>query len=111
MSVKPRNGGMPALVNMPEATEIPGKSATSSKRWGHEGVQPSYVTIPELLEDGDLTYLKALQVAKLLNCSRARIYKMFDEGRIPGSRIDGMIRFDSERIAAWLRESEQSWHH
>ena len=69
------------------------------------------MTIPELLEDGESTYLKALQVAKLLNCSRARIDKMFDEGRIPARVSTRMIRFDSERIAAWLRESEQSWHH
>ena len=50
--------------------------------------------------------LSAKQLIPLLCISRTNMYAMISAGSIPYFRLDGKIRFDPARIAAWLRARE-----
>ncbi|HNV85729.1 MAG TPA: helix-turn-helix domain-containing protein [Candidatus Omnitrophota bacterium] len=44
------------------------------------------------------------QVAKYLQVSREKIYKMAQKGKIPASKVGGQWRFDLKEIDAWVRK-------
>ena len=46
--------------------------------------------------------LKIEELARLLNCSKGKLYKMVDTGRIPYMKFGSMIRFDPATTAAWV---------
>jgi excisionase family DNA binding protein len=48
------------------------------------------------------TAWKLEPLARLLECSRGKLYKMVKAGRMPYMTIMGMIRFDPAATAAWL---------
>jgi excisionase family DNA binding protein len=43
-------------------------------------------------------------LAELLNCSEEKLYKDVKKGKIPHFKLGSMIRFDPQKIAAWLQE-------
>jgi len=51
-------------------------------------------------------YLSVIQTRQLLNISKSSLYEKVHQGTIPYVYLDGTIRFDPIRIAAWLREKE-----
>ncbi len=54
----------------------------------------------------DLLTTKQLQ--ELLQVDRTTIYRMLNEGRIPGFKVGGQWRFSRDAIEAWLQEQERS---
>lgn len=42
------------------------------------------------------------ELAVVLNCSTAKLYRMVEAGRIPYFRLGSMIRFDPKVTAEWL---------
>ena len=50
--------------------------------------------------------IKAPQLAQLLGVTRNTIYEWANEGRIPHLRMGRSIRFDTARLAAWVRSRE-----
>ncbi len=49
--------------------------------------------------------LRVKDVAEILACSRSEIYALKDAGKIPFCRIGGMVRFRTEDIDEFIRES------
>jgi excisionase family DNA binding protein len=43
------------------------------------------------------------ELAEYLKLSRAKLYRMAQEGRIPASKIGSQWRFDREEVDAWAR--------
>ena len=64
------------------------------------GSQPA-MTIAEIIAARPQAW-KLEPLAKLLDCSRAKLYKMVKTGRIPYMTLSGMIRFDPATTAAWV---------
>jgi excisionase family DNA binding protein len=54
----------------------------------------------------DLLTTKQLQ--DLLQVDRTTIYRMLNEGRIPGFKVGGQWRFSRDAIEAWLQEQEHA---
>jgi len=48
--------------------------------------------------------LKPEQVAELLNCKPSSIYFWAKTGKIPAIKLNGILRFDPEEIALWVKE-------
>jgi excisionase family DNA binding protein len=51
--------------------------------------------------------LRVAEVARILDVSIKKIYRMAAKGQIPSLKISSSIRFDPQDVAAWLR-SQQS---
>src|ERR1700722_15298844 len=47
--------------------------------------------------------LRASEPAKILSTSKMTIYRLVGQGAIPYFRVGGLIRFDPQAIADWLR--------
>ena len=56
-------------------------------------------TVPEVI-----TILNAKQVAKLLGVHERTIYRMVQEGKMPGFKFGGKWRFDAETIKHWINQ-------
>jgi excisionase family DNA binding protein len=52
-------------------------------------------------------FRKALLVtdlARILNCSKQKVYTLVEKNSLPAIRIGSMIRFDPKTTAQWLRD-------
>ena len=58
--------------------------------------------LAEIVE-GKKEALRVAEVAKILDVSIKKIYRMAAKGQIPSLKISSSIRFDPHDIAAWLR--------
>ena len=47
--------------------------------------------------------LRASELATILATSKMTIYRLVEQGAIPHFRVGGLIRFDPQAIADWLR--------
>jgi excisionase family DNA binding protein len=47
--------------------------------------------------------LRVAEIARILDVSVKKIYRMAAKGQIPSLKISSSIRFDPHDIAAWLR--------
>jgi excisionase family DNA binding protein len=47
--------------------------------------------------------LRASELAKILSTSKMTIYRLVEQGAIPHFRVGGLIRFDPQAVADWLR--------
>lgn len=47
--------------------------------------------------------LRASELATILSTSKMTIYRLVEQGAIPHFRVGGLIRFDPQAIADWLR--------
>ncbi|MBA4384767.1 MAG: DNA-binding protein [Anaerolinea sp.] len=61
--------------------------------------------ITDLLFDLNNPLLKASEVARLLNISRAKAYRLLSTGQIPTVRIDKSIRVRSEDLQSFLKSN------
>jgi excisionase family DNA binding protein len=61
------------------------------------------MTIVEIIA-GWKQALKIEELARLLNCSKGKLYKMVDTGRIPYMKLGSMIRFDPATTARWVAD-------
>jgi excisionase family DNA binding protein len=52
--------------------------------------------------------LTTRQLQELLQVDRTTIYRMLNEGRIPGFKVGGQWRFSRDAIEAWLQEQERA---
>lgn len=52
--------------------------------------------------------LTTRQLQELLQVDRTTIYRMLNEGRIPGFKVGGQWRFSRDTIEAWLQEQARS---
>ena len=50
--------------------------------------------------------LKVAEVGKLLGYSRATVYRLIGEGRLPVVRVAGTIRFRYRSILQWMADHE-----
>lgn len=53
-------------------------------------------------------WLTIEQVAKYLQVSRDKIYKLAQQGKIPASKVGRMWRFKKDKIDAWLERQENT---
>ncbi len=58
--------------------------------------------LAEIVE-GKKEALRVAEVARILNVSIKKIYRMAANGQIPSLKISNSIRFDPHDIAIWLR--------
>ena len=58
--------------------------------------------LAEIVE-GKKEALRVAEVARILDVSIKKIYRMAAKGQIPHLKISSSIRFDPHEIAAWLR--------
>lgn len=58
--------------------------------------------LAEIVE-GKKEALRVAEVARILDVSIKKIYRMAAKGQIPSLKISHSIRFDPRDIAAWLR--------
>ena len=63
--------------------------------------------LAEIVE-GKKEALRVAEVARILDVSSQKIYRMAATGKIPTIRICSSIRFDPRDIAAWLRSQSSS---
>jgi excisionase family DNA binding protein len=59
------------------------------------------------MDDPEVTLLRAVEVARLLGLSRAQVYCMMSDGRLPIIRIGRAIRVPKHALAAWIRANTQ----
>ena len=52
--------------------------------------------------------LTVREVAQILNCSTSTIYGWTETGKISFRKINGLLRFDSEEITAFIDNSKRS---
>ena len=50
--------------------------------------------------------LRVAEVAQILGYSRATVYRLIGEGRLPIVRISGTIRFRYQSILKWMADHE-----
>jgi excisionase family DNA binding protein len=60
-------------------------------------------TLAEMIASRDKAW-KLEELASLLNCSRGKLYKMVNTGRIPYIRVGSMIRFDPKSTSEWIED-------
>jgi excisionase family DNA binding protein len=58
--------------------------------------------LAEIVE-GKREALRVAEVARILDVSIKKIYRMAAKGQIPSLKISNSIRFDPQDIAGWLR--------
>jgi excisionase family DNA binding protein len=58
--------------------------------------------LAEIVE-GKKEALRVAEVARILDVSIKKIYRMAAQGQIPSLKISNSIRFDPHEIAVWLR--------
>lgn len=63
--------------------------------------------LAEIVE-GKKEALRVAEVARILDVSIKKIYRMAAQGQIPSLRISSSIRFDPHEIAVWLRSQSSS---
>jgi len=51
--------------------------------------------------------LTANELADILNVSRAFLYRLAADGKLPSFRLGSAIRFDPAAVAAWLRKERR----
>ena len=61
-------------------------------------------TLARMVEDYG-SAITVVQLANILQCSRAQIYKLVDEKRLPALKVGTMIRLDPGTVADWIRHS------
>ena len=54
--------------------------------------------------------LKVTDVAAILNCSKAYIYKLAKQGEIPSVQIGTAIRFRRQDIERYIRDNHTGYH-
>lgn len=59
-------------------------------------------SLADIIQGRDNAWTLA-QLAKLLSCSRGKLYTLVEQGRIPYFRLGTMIRFYPRTTADWLR--------
>jgi excisionase family DNA binding protein len=52
--------------------------------------------------------LRVAEVARILDVSIKKIYRMAAKGQIPSLKVSSSIRFDPHDIAAWLRSQSST---
>ena len=52
--------------------------------------------------------LRASELARILSTSKMTIYRLVKQGNIPYFRVGGLIRFDPQAVADWLRRKMPS---
>lgn len=52
--------------------------------------------------------IRIAEVAELLNITQSRAYDLAREGIIPAVRIGRQLRFDSDRVQAWIESGGQA---
>ena len=52
--------------------------------------------------------LRASELARILSTSKMTIYRLVKQGDIPYFRVGGLIRFDPQAVADWLRRKMPS---
>ena len=63
--------------------------------------------LAELVE-GKKEALRVAEVARILDVSIKKIYRMAAKGQIPSLKISNSIRFDPRDIAVWLRSQSST---
>jgi excisionase family DNA binding protein len=63
--------------------------------------------LAEIVE-GRKEALRVAEVARILDVSIKKIYRMVAKGQIPSLKISSSIRFDLHDIAAWLRSQSST---
>jgi excisionase family DNA binding protein len=52
--------------------------------------------------------LRVAEIARILNVSIKKIYRMAAKGQIPALKVSNSIRFDPHDTAAWLRSQSRT---
>lgn len=52
--------------------------------------------------------LRVEEVAGLLRCDPSTVYSMVRAGELPHRRVGRVLRFDRDKLAAWLADSGES---
>jgi excisionase family DNA binding protein len=63
--------------------------------------------LAEIVE-GKKEALRVAEVARILDVSIKKIYRMAAQGQIPSLKISNSIRFDPREIAVWLRSQSNA---
>lgn len=63
--------------------------------------------LAEIVE-GKKEALRVVEVARILDVSIKKIYRMAANGQIPSLKICNSIRFDPQDIAVWLRSQSSA---
>jgi excisionase family DNA binding protein len=63
-------------------------------------------SLKELLAGGDL--ISPEELAAALKIARVTIYQWVRRGAIPHLKIEGVVRFDPEKIEPWLKSKHQA---
>ncbi|MCX5888261.1 MAG: helix-turn-helix domain-containing protein [Deltaproteobacteria bacterium] len=63
-------------------------------------------SLKELLSRGDL--ISPEELAAALRVARITTYKWASRGVIPHLKLEGVVRFDPQDIAAWLKENHRT---
>ncbi|MGB0072721.1 MAG: helix-turn-helix domain-containing protein [Terracidiphilus sp.] len=63
--------------------------------------------LAEIVE-GKKEALRVAEVARILDVSIKKIYRMAANGQIPAIKISNSIRFDPHEIAVWLRSQSRT---
>lgn len=67
------------------------------------GTTEELMILTEIVE-GKREALRVAEVARILDVSIKKIYRMAAKGQIPSLRISNSIRFDPHDVAVWLRD-------
>lgn len=57
-----------------------------------------------------ITLLKATDVAVILNCSKAFVYKLIKQRKLPSVQIGYSIRIKPEDLNRFIRENTSDYH-
>lgn len=50
------------------------------------------------------------EISKLLSVKESTLYSWVNKGSIPSHKINGLIRFDLDKIEEWVKRSRQGHH-
>lgn len=68
--------------------------------------KPPIPSLRDLLSRGDL--INPEELSKGMRVARVTIYAWVRRGTIPHLKLEGLVRFDPEEIAAWLKSKRQA---
>ena len=69
-------------------------------------IQPKRPSLKELLAGGNL--ISPEELAAALKVARVTVYQWVRRGAIPHLKIEGVVRFDPEKIDPWLKNKHQA---
>ena len=86
-------------------TKAKAKAEAKDKDKGKSKIEKKLLIIKKLLHGKKIMLIKIKDVAEMLAMNQSNIYKLVYHKAIPYIKIGGALRFDKDKIIAWINQN------